>query len=162
MKTVVFQNDNLYEWSITPGPGVPPQWRGTACSVNTYGRREGGGKNIASHESRQNTTLKGQFVMGISGTSGQLYKCMPHHAECGPNIHTHRRTIIIYTRERRGNCFFLLLFRVSICISLSLSLHCVRRFRRSWNNSNPRRLIYRVITIATAGEFWFFFPTGRN
>lgn len=22
MKTVVFQNDNLYEWSITPGPGV--------------------------------------------------------------------------------------------------------------------------------------------
>jgi len=162
MKTVVFQNDNLYEWSITPGPGLPPQRRGTAGSVNKDGGRERGAKkNIASHESRQNTTLKGQFVMGISGTSGQLYKCMPHHTECGPNIHTPTYNNNLYARAA-VKLFFLLLFRVSICLCLSQSLHCVRRFRRSWNNSNPRRLIYRVITIATAGEFWFFFPTGRN
>lgn len=67
--------------------------------------------------------------MGISGTSGQLYKCMPHHAVQTYLIYTHYTQTPtynnnLYARAAQWNCFFflLLLFRVFIYIYVSVSL----------------------------------------
>jgi hypothetical protein len=54
--------------------------------------------------------------MGINGTSGQLYKCMPHHTEYiyTVRVHTHNKPAHnnnLYMHAVK--LFFLLLFRVS-------------------------------------------------